>query len=84
MKRSRILKLSIMSASALTLIACEQSQEVGVFENLKQCSNQPGFSIEECSNSEKLARSERSHAPRAVAMRPPAVRLTSSELSVPS
>ena len=39
MKRSRILKLSIMSASALTLIACEQSQEVGVFENLEQCSN---------------------------------------------
>ena len=58
MKRSRILKLSIMSASALTLIACEQSQEVGVFENLEQCSNQAGFSREECSNSEKLARSE--------------------------
>ena len=58
MKRTRILKLSIMSASALTLIACERSQEVGIFESLEQCSNQSIFSKEECSKSERLARSE--------------------------
>ena len=56
MKRTRILKLSIMSASALTLIACERSQEVGIFESLEQCSNQSIFSNEECSKSERIAR----------------------------
>ena len=58
MKRTRILKLSIMSASALTLIACERSQEVAIFESLEQCANQSIFSQEECSKSERLARSE--------------------------
>ena len=58
MKRTRILKLSIMSASALTLIACERSQEVGIFESLEQCSNQSIFTKEQCSKSERLARSE--------------------------
>ncbi len=37
MKRSKALKLSLMGASALTLVACDNSQEVGVFETIDQC-----------------------------------------------
>ena len=56
MKRTRILKLSIMSASALTLIACDGHKSW--FESLEQCSNQSIFTKEQCSKSERLARSE--------------------------
>ena len=58
MKRTRTLKLSIMSASALTLLACDNSQEVGVFENVEQCSANSGFSKEDCEANEKFARRE--------------------------
>ena len=58
MKRSRVLRLSIMSASALTLLACDNSQEVGVFENVEQCSKLADLSEEECKVNENTARSE--------------------------
>ena len=58
MKRSRALKLSLMGASALTLVACDNSQEVGVFETLDQCIDQAGFSRDICEANQKKAQSE--------------------------
>ena len=58
MKRSRALKLSLMGATALTLVACDNSQEVGVFETLDQCIDQAGFTRDVCEANQKQARSE--------------------------
>ena len=58
MKRSKALKLSLMGASALTLVACDNSQEVGVFETLDQCIDQAGFSRDICEANQKKAQSE--------------------------
>ncbi|NKB60198.1 MAG: DUF1190 domain-containing protein [Alphaproteobacteria bacterium] len=48
MKRSRSLKLALMSASVLTVAACDKPEEVAIFENLEQCINEAGFEREVC------------------------------------
>ena len=58
MKRSRALKLSLMGASALTLVACDNSQEVGVFETIDQCVDKAGFTRDACEANQKVAQSE--------------------------
>ena len=58
MKRSKALKLSLMGASALTLVACDNSQEVGVFETIDQCIDKAGFTRDVCEANQKVAQSE--------------------------
>ena len=58
MKRSKALKLSLMGASALTLVACDNSQEVGVFESIDQCVDKAGFTRDVCEANQKVAQSE--------------------------
>ena len=58
MKRSKALKLSLMGASALTLVACDNSQEVGVFETIDQCMDKAGFTRDVCEANQKVAQSE--------------------------
>ena len=58
MKRSKALKLSLMGASALTLVACDNSQEVGVFETIDQCVDKAGFTRDACEANQKVAQSE--------------------------
>ena len=58
MKRSKALKLSLMGASALTLVACDNSQEVGVFETIDQCVDKAGFTRDICEKNQKVAQSK--------------------------
>ncbi|WP_419904763.1 DUF1190 domain-containing protein [Kiloniella sp.] len=58
MKRSKTLKLALMGASALALTACEEPQEVGIFETVEQCSQQDGFDSSTCEENMKLAEAE--------------------------
>jgi uncharacterized protein YgiB involved in biofilm formation len=58
MKRSRTLTLALMSATALTLAACDNPEEVGVFETVEQCATQEGFNIDACETNMKLAQDE--------------------------
>ena len=58
MKRSRTLTLALMSATALTLAACDNPEEVAIFENVEQCATQEGFNIEACEANMKLAQEE--------------------------
>ena len=58
MKRSRSLKLALMSASVLTLSACDNTEDVAIFETLEQCVNQDGFSQEACEANMQAAQKE--------------------------
>ena len=58
MKRSRTLTLALMSATALTLAACDNPEEVGVFETVEQCATQDGFNIDACEANMKQAQAE--------------------------
>lgn len=58
MKRSKHLKLALMGASALTLVACDNAKEVGVFETVDQCTAEEGFNIQSCEASLALARAK--------------------------
>ena len=58
MKRSRTLTLALMSATALTLAACDNPEEVGIFETVEQCATQEGFNIEACEANMKQAQVE--------------------------
>ncbi len=58
MKRSRTLTLALMSATALTLAACDNPEEVAVFENAQQCATQDGFDIKACEANMKQAQEE--------------------------
>lgn len=58
MKRSRSLKLALMGASALTLAACEDAQDVAIFENVEQCVRQDGFGMEDCKANMETAKAE--------------------------
>lgn len=58
MKRSRTLTLALMSATALTLAACDNPEEVAVFENVQQCATQEGFDIKACEANMKQAQEE--------------------------
>lgn len=59
MKRSRSLKLALMSATALTLTACDEPpQEVAIFENIEQCENEVGFDRDTCEANFRKAQAE--------------------------
>jgi uncharacterized protein YgiB involved in biofilm formation len=58
MKRSRTLTLALMSATALTLAACDNPEEVAIFENAEQCATQEGFNIDACEANMKQAEQE--------------------------
>ena len=58
MKRSKTLKLAFMSATALTLTACDNPEEVAIFENVAQCVKQDGFGMEDCEANMKKAEAE--------------------------
>ncbi len=58
MKRSKSLKLALMSASVLTVAACDNPEEVAIFESLEQCINQAGFEREYCEASMQTAQKE--------------------------
>jgi uncharacterized protein YgiB involved in biofilm formation len=58
MKRSRSLTLALMSATAMTLAACDNPEEVAIFENAQQCATQEGFDIKACEANMKLAQEE--------------------------
>ncbi|MCZ4279938.1 DUF1190 domain-containing protein [Kiloniella laminariae] len=58
MKRSRSLKLAFMGASALALTACDQPQDIAIFESVEQCSQQDGFDSDSCQRNMDLAREE--------------------------
>ena len=58
MKRSRSLKLALMSAGVLTLTACDSTEDVAIFETLEQCVNQDGFSREACESNMQSAKQE--------------------------
>ena len=60
MKRSKHLKIALMGATALTLVACDNPQDVGIFETVEQCAEQEGFDINSCESS--LAQAQASHA----------------------
>jgi uncharacterized protein YgiB involved in biofilm formation len=47
-----------MSATALTLAACDNPEEVAVFENAQQCATQDGFDIAACEANMKQAQQE--------------------------
>ena len=48
MKRSKSLTLALMSASVLSIAACDDPQDVAIFENVDQCSSTEGFSRDSC------------------------------------
>ncbi len=58
MKRSKSLKLALMGASVLALSACEEPQDVAIFENVDQCTQQDGFDRSACEENMKLAQDE--------------------------
>ena len=58
MKRSRSLKLALMSASVLTLTACDNTEDVAIFETLEQCVNQNGFTMDACEANMRTAQEE--------------------------
>jgi len=58
MKRSRKLTLALMSATALTLAACDDPQDVAIFENADQCAKTDGFTLEQCEADLKQAQAE--------------------------
>jgi uncharacterized protein YgiB involved in biofilm formation len=58
MKRSRSLKLALMGASALTLVACDDPQDVAIFESVEQCVRQDGFGMEDCKANMETAKAE--------------------------
>ncbi len=58
MKRSKSLKLALMGASALTLAACDNPENVAVFESVEQCETEAGFDRETCEANFKQAESE--------------------------
>lgn len=60
MKRSKHLKLALMGASALTLVACDNAEDVGVFETVNQCAAQEGFGKQGCETS--FAQAQAKHA----------------------
>lgn len=57
MKRSQSLKLVLMGSAALSLAACEQPVEVGVFETVEQCTVM-GYSQSACETAIAEARKE--------------------------
>ncbi len=59
MKRSKSLKLALMSASVLTVTACDNPQEVAIFETLEQCINDTGTDQKYCETNFQIA--EREH-----------------------
>ena len=58
MKRTKILRLALMSASALTLAACENQEDVAIFESVEQCVKYDGFGMEDCKASLDQAKAE--------------------------
>ena len=58
MKRSKHLKLALMGASVLTLTACDNVEDVAIFENLEQCVAEDGFGLEACEANLKKAEAE--------------------------
>ncbi len=58
MKRSRSLKLALMGASALSLAACDNPENVAIFESVEQCQNEAGFDRETCEANFKQAEAE--------------------------
>ena len=58
MKRSKTLKLLLMGATALTLAACEDPQDVAVFETAEQCAKQEGFNVDICEQNFQTASKE--------------------------
>jgi uncharacterized protein YgiB involved in biofilm formation len=58
MKRSKSLKLALMSATVLTVAACDNPEEVAIFETLDQCINQAGFEREYCEANMQTAKQE--------------------------
>jgi uncharacterized protein YgiB involved in biofilm formation len=58
MKRSKTLKLALMSATAIALTACDNPEEVAIFENVEQCVKQDGFGMEACEANLKKAQAE--------------------------
>jgi uncharacterized protein YgiB involved in biofilm formation len=58
MKRSKSLKLFLMGATALTLVACDEPQEVAIFETTEQCASQVGFDKDACESNFKTAQVE--------------------------
>ena len=58
MKRSSTLTLALMSATALTLAACDNSEQAAIFENVEQCSSQDGFDTLSCETNLQLAQEE--------------------------
>lgn len=58
MKRSRSLKLALMSASVLTLAACDTQEEVGIFKSVDQCINEAGFDQAYCEAQMNTAQEE--------------------------
>ena len=61
MKRSRSIALVMMGAGTITLTACNEPQvEVGLFQDVEQCVNEPGASRAACE--EALGIAEQQHA----------------------
>jgi len=58
MKRSKSVKLLVMGAGALALTACDEPQDVGVFESIEQCVSLGGFEQTLCEDNFKTAASE--------------------------
>ncbi|MFT6582375.1 MAG: hypothetical protein ACJAU6_002819 [Alphaproteobacteria bacterium] len=58
MKRTKNLKLVLMSASALTLAACENQEDVAIFESVEQCVSHDGFGMEDCTANMEQAKAE--------------------------
>ena len=64
MKRSASLRLVLMGSAALTLSACEEAVEVGVFETVEQCQVM-GYSESACDTAiQAAAREHLQNAPR--------------------
>lgn len=64
MKRSTSLRLVLMGSAALTLSACEEAVEVGVFETVEQCEVM-GYSKSACETAiQAAAREHLQNAPR--------------------
>lgn len=47
-----------MGATALTMTACDNPEEVAIFENVEQCIKQDGFGMEACQDNMKKAEAE--------------------------
>ena len=58
MKRSRSVTLALMGASAFTLAACDDPQDVAIFETVEQCAQHSGFTQEYCETNLAQARDE--------------------------